>query len=147
MNAPCRGASAIAAVVLGLGACGDTYIESSATTARAGAPAVTFAPVPVDAAVDDLLGEIETLMFDLDERIIANDAPATTLARIEELWALAEPQIRDADLDAVYPFEQALDLARSGVARRRPADASKGYKIMQQVAAAYRADPESPATG
>jgi hypothetical protein len=147
MNAPCRGASAIVAAVLVLSACGETYIESSATTAPAGAPVVTYAPVPVDATVDELLGAIETLMYDLDERIIADNAPAATLDRIEELWALAEPQIRDADLDAVYPFEQALGLARSGVARNRPADASKGYKIMQQVSAAYRTDPESTATG
>jgi hypothetical protein len=147
MNAPCRGASVIAAAALVLSACGDTYIESSATTAPADAPVTTFAPVPVDATVDELLVEIEALMFDLDERIIADDAPATTLARIEDLWAVAEPQIRDADLDAVYPFEQALDLARSGVTRKRPADASKGYKIMQQVAAAYRGLPASTAPG
>ena len=147
MNAPCRGASAIAAAVLVLSACGETYIESSAPTAPADAPVITFASVPVDATVDGLLSEIEALMYDLDERIIADDAPAATLERIEELWALAEPQIRDADLDAVYPFEQALGLARSGVTRNRPADASKGYKIMQQVAAAYSADPESTATG
>lgn len=147
MNAPCRGASAIVAAVLALSACGETYIESSATTAPANAPVVTFAPVPVDATVDELLTEIETLMYDLDERIIANDAPAATLDRIEELWALAEPQIRDADLDAVFPFEQALGLARTGVARNRPADASKGSKIMQQVAAAYRTEPGSTAAG
>lgn len=147
MNAPCRGASAIVAAVFVLSACGETYIESSATTAPVNASVVTFAPLPVDATVDELLTEIEALMHDLDERIIADDAPAATLDRIEEVWALAEPQIRAADLDAVFPFEQALGLARSGVARNRPADASKGSKIMQQVAAAYRAEPGSTAAG
>lgn len=147
MNAPCRGALAIAAAALVLSACGETYIESSATTAPADAPVVTLAPVPVDASVPELITEIETLMFDLDERIVSGDAPAATMERIEDLWSVAEPQIRDADLDAVYPFEQALDLARTGVARNRPADASKGYKVMQQVAAAYRGLPTSTATG
>jgi hypothetical protein len=60
-------------------------------------------------------------MSDLDERIVD------------------ERQIRAADPDDVFNFEQAIDLARSGVERRRPADASKGYKILVGVVDAYQA--------
>ncbi len=145
MNAPSGGGrrhQLIAALALGgltLGACGDTYIESSATTMPATASTTTLAPVDPNAPVAELLDEITTLMLDLDERIIAGDAPAPTLARIEALWDAAEPQIRATALDSVYQFEVALDLARTGVARTRPADASKGYKLMQQVVANYAA--------
>ena len=144
MNTPSGGGRShlIAAVALGgllLGACGDTYIESSATTLAPDASTTTLAAVAPDTPVDELLDEITSLMFDLDERIIAGNEPAAALARIEELWDAAEPQIRAAALDSVYQFEVALDLARTGVQRIRPADASKGYKLMQQVVAAYDA--------
>jgi len=136
MNAPVRGALLLISVAA-LGACGDTYVETSVTTAPAAVSTTTVPPVSADTPVDELLEEIETLLFDLDERIIDGRQPAATLARIEELWDAAEPQIRATDLDAVYQFEIALDLARTGVTRKRPADASKSYKIMQQVVDAY----------
>jgi hypothetical protein len=66
-------------------------------------------------------------------------AAADVLARIDDAWAVAEQRIRDDDPDEVFNFEQAIELARSGVERRRPADASKGYKILVDVADAYLA--------
>lgn len=136
MNAPLRGATILIAAVA-LGGCGDTYVETSVTTAPPAAPTTTMPPVAADTPVDALLTEIETLLFDLDERIIDGRQPDATLDRIEQLWAAAEPQLRATQLDTLYQFEVALDLARSGVTRKRPADASKGYKIMQQVVDAY----------
>lgn len=136
------GRTQLIAIALGgllLGACGDTYIESSATTLAPDVSTTTLAPVDRAAPVGELLAEIQTLMLDLDERIIAGNAPADTLARIELLWDAAEPQVRADALDTVYQFEVALDLARTGVQRHRPADASKGYKLMQQVVANYAA--------
>ena len=59
------------------------------------------------------------------------------MARIDELWDVAETQIRERDPDDLFPFEQAIELARSGVERRRPADASKGYKVLIAAIAAY----------
>ena len=76
-------------------------------------------------------------MRDLDERIIADDEAASTMARIDQLWDVAERRIRADDPDDVFNFEQAIELARTGVERRRPADASKGYKIVTDVIDAY----------
>ncbi len=59
------------------------------------------------------------------------------MARIDALWVVAEAQIRDRDPDDLFPFEQAIDLARSGVDRNRPADASKGYKVLIAAIDAY----------
>lgn len=123
-----------------LAACGQTYIDTSVTTISEGATTTTLAPVDASAPLTDLLAEIETRLLDLDQRIIDDDAPAATLARIEEVWDVAEPQIREIALGSVRQFELALDLARTGVTRKRPADASKGYKLMQQVVAAFERD-------
>lgn len=127
------------AAALMLVACGQTYLESSTTTVPPDVTTTTQAPVDPSAPVAELLAEIQQLMIHLDERIIDGDDPQAALARIEELWAAAEPTIRQDALDSLYQFEQALDMARTGVARKRPADASKGYKLMQQLAAAYAA--------
>ena len=118
-------------VVLTTGACGTTYIDSEVTVAPTG-PAITSSvpPVAADAPLDEVLGEVESLMQHLDEQIIDRRQPDATLARIEELWIVAERHIRDRDPDDLYPYEQAMTLARSGVERNRPADASKGYKLL-----------------
>ena len=132
------GAGALVAI-FALGACGSTYVDSSVSVPPTGAAATTTTLPPVDpeSPIELLLIEIEALMFDLDERIIDGDQPIETLARIDEIWTVAEQQIRDTDPDDVFNFEQAIELARSGVERTRPADASKGSKILTDVIDAY----------
>lgn len=133
------GALAVAAGAIVVSGCGSTYVDTSVTVpdTAAGSTTTTLPPIRPDAALDDLLAEIEERMTDLDERIIDQRGDVATLQRIESLWAVAEDQIRDVDPDDVFNFEQAIDLARSGVERRRPADASKGYKILVAVIDAY----------
>ena len=137
------GALALTAV-LALGACGTTYVETAATqpdpTNDAGVDRDALpSTIADDAPLPELLAEIERLMSDLDERIIVGRDHGETFGRIEALWTVAERQIRAADPNDVFNFEQAIELARSGVERRRPADASKGYKIFVDVADAYGA--------
>lgn len=134
MTGRAAGAVALAAVVT-LGACGTTYVDTVAT-----GPDVTSTTLPAvdpDAPLVDLLAEIEVLMAGLEARIIDERDHVETLARVDALWDAAEPRIRDADPDDVFNFEQAIELARSGVERRRPADASKGYKILVDVIDGY----------
>jgi len=132
------GAGALAlAAVLTLGACGTTYVDSSVSVPADNTTTTTLVPVDPEAPVGDLLAEIETLMFDLDERIIDENRHVATLERIDDLWWAAERQIRNDDPDDVYNFAQAIELARTGVTRLRPADASKGYKILTDVIDAY----------
>ena len=125
--------------VLTLGACGTTFIDETVATVDTspGATTTTLAPVADDAPLDELLPEIARLMFDLDQRIIDGEGDVETLDRIEEIWRIAERQIRAADPDDLFNFQQAIDLARTGVERHRPADASKGYKILVDVIDTY----------
>ncbi len=138
MNTRAAGVLSLAAV-LALGACGTTFVDETVATVDTSPDATTTTTTPVDttAALDALLIEIELLMFDLDQRVIDRDGDAAALERINTLWAIAEQQIRSNDPDDLFNFEQAIELARSGVERRRPADASKGYKIIADVNDAY----------
>jgi hypothetical protein len=135
-----RAAGAVAlAAVLTLGACGTTFVDETVATIDTSPDATTTTLPAVDPDTDltELLAEIEGLMFDLDERIIEGEGADVALAQIDERWRIAERQIREADPDDVFNFEQAIELARTGVERRRPADASKGYKIIEDVIDAY----------
>ena len=140
MSHPLRGALVATPLVLvgafTLAACDATYVDSSATTAPS-TVATTLAPIAADAPLDELFAELDRLMSGLDELIIEHERDAATLARIDEVWAVAEQQIRDRDPDDLFPFEQAITLARSGVERRRPADASKGYKLLVTAVGQY----------
>lgn len=121
---------------LALSACGTTYVDTGATTAPPAAT-TTLAPIAADAPLADLLAELDTLMRRLDEEIVDDERDEATLARIEEVWEVAEQQIRDRDPDDLFPFEQAILLARTGVERRRPADASKGYRLLVTAISTY----------
>jgi hypothetical protein len=135
-----RVASAIvsAAIVCALAACGTTYVDTEVTVPATGpTTTTTLPPVAPDAPLDALLSEIEVLLIDLDERIVQKDQPTQTLVRIDELWVVAERQIRDSNPDDVFNFEQAIELATSGVNRLRPADASKAYKVWRTVRTEY----------
>jgi hypothetical protein len=136
-----RGAAAIAvAAVLTMGACGTTYVDTSVTVAVTGdTTSTTLPPVAADTPLPSLLSDLEQLMRHFDEQIVDQDDVAETMARIEQVWDVAEGQIRDRDPDDLFPFEQAIDLARSGAERRRPADASKGYKVLIAAIDAYPA--------
>ena len=121
-------------------ACGETYIETSVTTAPPSVVATTISPVNPNAPVAELLTEMTELMLGLD--FVISDGPdaQAVMARIESLWDAAEPTVRSTALDSAPDFDQALDLAKTGVDRNRPADASKAYKILAAVTAAYLAD-------
>jgi hypothetical protein len=141
VNRSTTGAIALVAV-LTLGACGTTFVDETVATVDTSpdATTTTLAPVADDAPLDELLPEIARLMFDLDQRIIDGDGDVATLERIDELWRVAERQIRADDPDDLFNFQQAIELARTGVERHRPADASKGYKILIDVNEAYLDD-------
>lgn len=128
----------VLAIVCTLSACGTTYIDTEVTLPETGpTTTTTLPPVAADAPLDELLADIEILLSDLDERIVETDHDAATLERIDELWVVAERQIRDINPDDVFNFEQAIELATSGVNRLRPADASKAYKVWVTVRTEY----------
>ena len=96
MRPRAAGAAALAAV-LTLGACGTTFVDETIATIDTSpdATTTTVARVAEDAPLDELLIDIETLMFDLDQIIVDDDLQALEVyARIDELWTVAEPSMR-----------------------------------------------------
>ncbi|HUF96534.1 MAG TPA: hypothetical protein VMM60_00295 [Ilumatobacter sp.] len=134
------GALAVVLAYTSLAACGETYIETSVTTAAPSVIVTTTAPVDPDASVAELLTEMTDLMLGLDFEISDGRDAQGVMARIESLWDAAEPTVRATELDSAPDFDQALELARTGVDRHRPADASKAYKILADVVSAYLAN-------
>ena len=119
----------VAVLVAALPACASTVDPSIAASVDTGAE-VTSAPIPPEASLVELVGELAATMRHLDEQVIeGGDSDDETLARVEEIWARAMPRARDHSIDMEFGLEQAVNLARTSVQRRRPADASKGYKI------------------
>jgi hypothetical protein len=134
-----RATVATVAAVLTLGACGTTYIDTSKTVPPSEITTTTLPPVAEDTPLPTLLGDIKTLMRHLDEQIVDDDNVPQTMTRLDQLWTVAEQKIRSHNPDDLFPFQQAIDLAHSGAERQRPADASKGYKVLIAAIAAYPA--------
>ncbi|MGH9134523.1 MAG: hypothetical protein ACRDZZ_11335 [Ilumatobacteraceae bacterium] len=126
-------AGALAALALVVAGCATTVDPSIDAEPEVVA---TQAPVSPDTPLDDLIGELADEMRHLDEQVIDGDGDDQTLARIEELWLIAEPLARERDAELRFGLQKSVQLARTAVERRRPADASKGYKIVADLAAA-----------
>jgi hypothetical protein len=116
-------------VVLLLTACGATTVDQSIAASADTDVGTTLPPIRQDASLVELVGDLADSMRHLDEQVIDGNTDEETLARIETIWAIAEPLAREHSGDMAFGLEQSVDLARTAVERRRPADASKGYKI------------------
>jgi hypothetical protein len=133
----------VAAMLASLG-CGETYDLAdrppASGSAATGSPRPDTSvmdpldvPVPVDADLPTLFAALLDTWRGLDQRVIDADRANDAMARIESIWAQAEPVIRSERPSALFGFGQAMDLARSAVERRRPADASKGLVILTNL--------------
>lgn len=129
--------AALTAASIAASACGPAVVDrdadpptAPATTAATTGAAPTSRPAPdPDASLDELLPELVAVMRGLDEQVIDKSGDEATLAHIDAIWAIAEPQVRSDHDGLLWGFTQAIELAHSAVARRRPADASKGYNV------------------
>jgi hypothetical protein len=140
VNRSSRRVAVAAATVVGsllLGACGTTTVDTSATTAPAADTAPTTAALAADADLPTLLPLLVSELARLPEQVVDNEGDEDTLARLERVWDLAEPQVRVDRPETLVGFEQAMTLARTAVERRRPADASKGFKIADDLVDQY----------
>jgi hypothetical protein len=120
-------AGAVAGVALvSLTACADTTVDTSLTIPpTADATTTVFAPSGTTA---ELLDQLVAASGRLSDLIIANDGAVGSL--------VGEP-VADERPDLVPGFESAIGLLRTGVERRRPADADKAYNNLRALAAAY----------
>lgn len=144
-----RHRGALALVVVLLAGCGETYVDTSLVDDSVTDDA-TSTPTDPDVAVDappvegDAIGSTEraTVIGRIDDALdrlsdaVADDAElaADLLAAVESDWSLIEDGIRADHPAQLFGMQQAIDLARSAVTRKRPADASKAWKIVRDLA-------------
>jgi hypothetical protein len=134
-----RSLAPVAVAVVVMTGCGETIDlrdeSTAAATGAAGTPASL--PLPTSGTPDELLGDLVEAWRGLDQRVVDGDGAAEALLRIDTIWGLVEPQVRSERPELLFGFEQAIGLARSSVERRRPADASKGFKLAVDLANVY----------
>lgn len=132
---PAVGAALVLLLISPLTACGETYINADATATTAGSASTattTLAPVASDASVDDLLSQMAGELSGLSEAILDKEDPDARLARINAIWVVLQPKLADdrASQDNVATI---VDFANLAVDRRRPADADKAVKLLDDV--------------
>ena len=140
------------ALALGpVAACGETYIDTSLIDSvpdESNDSADTSAETPDPAPTDengsrDFVATLELFALHAREisEVVADDREraASMLDDLEADWSLIEDIIRAEQPDRLFGFSQAVDLVRSGVERNRPADVSKGWKLLDDLSADYPA--------
>jgi hypothetical protein len=125
----------VALLVVVLAGCAETTIDTSLTApSTVDVTTTVFAPTGTTAELlDDLLAESGRL----SDLIVAGEGEEDAFARIETVWALVGPEIAADRPDLTGGFESAIGLLRTGVERRRPADADKAYNNLRTLVAAY----------
>ncbi len=139
------------ALALGsVAACGETYIDTSLIDPVANedddadASAEVSDPAPADESGSrEFAATLELFALHAREisEVVADDREraASMLDDLEADWSLIEGIIRAEQPDRLFGFSQAVDLVKSGVERNRPADVSKGWKLLADLSADYPA--------
>ena len=139
------------ALALGsVAACGETYVDTSLIDPVANedddadASAEASDPAPADESGSrEFAATLELFALHAREisEVVADDREraASMLNDLEADWSLIEGIIRAEQPDRLFGFSQAVDLVRSGVERNRPADVSKGWKLLADLSADYPA--------
>ena len=131
-------------------ACGETYIDTSLIDPVANedddadASAEASDPAPADeSGPREFAATLELFALHAREisEVVADDREraASMLDDLEADWSLIEGIIRAEQPDRLFGFSQAVDLVKSGVERNRPADVSKGWKLLADLSADYPA--------
>jgi len=122
-------------------ACAETTVDPTRTTTATvlGSAAPTTAFTPAGSAIE-LLPDLSTELSRLSAAIVDDDDPQGALARVEALWGAARNEVGADRRELVAQFEAAIELARTAVERRRPADADKAFNNLSALVDAYVGD-------
>ncbi len=129
---------AIAASPL-LVACGATYIEDSLTETSLPVSTASASAQRADLSFSEHIAIIDESLNQLSDAIVENDGSGDQiLARLLESWEAIEDDIKADFPESHFGFYEVITLAEMSVERRRPADASKAWKLFIDVAASVQ---------
>jgi hypothetical protein len=95
--------------------------------------------VPVEGTTTELLLEMSTEMSRLSSLIGEGGADAS-LARIQEVWLVARPDVEATRPELANGMGAAVDMAAAAVENTRPADADKAFSILTDLVDEYTGD-------
>lgn len=153
----------LAAIVLGLSACGTTttddpnVLDEADLTGGEGreiadddvtpldgekivdpdAPATTVA---IEGTAGELLPEIGIDMSRLSSEIAAEGDEDETIARIEAAWAAIRSEIEADRPELLNGIQATVDMARTAVDANRPADADKAFSLLTDLIDQFTGD-------
>ena len=112
--------------------CGATTIVGPLETTTTTTSTIPATPT---GDIGSLLGQLADLTDGLGQVIVDGDntEARNRLARAEVIWEVMEPQIRAAGVDLVEEVKSIIDLLRTAVERKRPADADKAQRFVGLV--------------
>jgi hypothetical protein len=122
-----------------LAACGDTYIEESLVETSSTIVETLTENNDVERTFNEHLDIIDKSLDDLSDSIVENDGSAAEiLTSILQSWIIIEDDIKTNFPDSHFGFYEVMTLAELSVERRRPADASKAWKLFIDIAASIQ---------
>lgn len=122
-----------------LAACGSTYIEESLLESSTTTVEIVEVTEPPERTFSAHLDVIDQALNDLSDAIVDNDGSADViLATILESWNSIEAQVKADFAESHFGFYEVMVLAELSVERRRPADASKAWKLFIDVVASIQ---------
>ena len=96
--------------------------------------------VPISGSATELLPDMASEMSRLSAQIADDGDENVTLGRIEGIWVVILPEIESARPELVGGIQTTVDLARSAVDRKRPADADKAFSLLTDLVDNFTGD-------
>ena len=121
------------AVSLAISSCGTTIVGSLDTTTTSSVVTTTTIPT---GTVTSLLNEMLANVTGLGDIIAGGKDNATArerLQNVESIWVALEPQLVALKNDTNVDVERIVNLVRTAVKKKRPADADKAARFIPLV--------------
>jgi hypothetical protein len=101
---------------------------------------VPVTTVAILGSAAELLPEIGIDMSRLSAQISDEGGEDETLARIEANWAAISAEVERDRPELVGNIQTTIDMARTAVERKRPADADKAFSILRDLVDSFTGD-------
>ncbi len=123
------------AVVLCAGvltSCSTTILDTINTTTTSSVVTTTTIPT---GDIPALLGQLLENTENLGSAIVAKDKAVTAekLRNVESVWIALRPQLLELPNDLATDIERIVNLVRSAVNKKRPADADKAQRFLSLI--------------
>ena len=128
---PSRAVSVVLCAAV-LSSCSTTILDTINTTTTSSVVTTTTIP---GGDIPALLAQLLANTEGLGSAIVAKDKAVTSarLRDVESVWIALRPQLLELPNDLATDIERIVDLVRSAVNKKRPADADKAQRFLSLI--------------